>query len=131
MDWLKEARNPMVIVGGGGWSAQAAKDLGRFASAQGLPVGTSFRCQDYIDNRHPSYVGDVGIAPNPEVGALVADSDCILVLGARLGEMTSGGYELFDIPTPRQKIIHIHADPNEIGRVYRPEIGLACQSANF
>ncbi|XXK31042.1 thiamine pyrophosphate-binding protein [Rhodobacteraceae bacterium nBUS_24] len=131
IDRLKVAHNPMVIVGGGGWGARAAKDLGSFAAALGLPVGTSFRCQDYIDNRHPNYVGDVGIAPNPELATLVAKSDCILVLGARLGEMTSGGYELFDIPNPRQMIIHIHADPNEIGRVYRPEFGLACQSGEF
>lgn len=131
IDQLTAARNPMVIVGGGGWSAQAAKDLESFAAALGLPVGTSFRCQDYIDNRHPNYVGDVGIAPNPDLADLVAQADIILVIGARLGEMTSGGYTLFDIPNPKQKIIHVHADPNEIGRVFRPEVGIACRSDEF
>lgn len=131
IDQLKAARNPMVIVGGGGWSAQAAKNLESFAAALGLPVGTSFRCQDYIDNRHPNYVGDVGIAPNPDLADLAMQADTILVIGARLGEMTSGGYTLFDIPNPSQKIIHVHADPNEIGRVFRPEVGIACRSDEF
>ena len=128
---LKIAQDPFVIVGGGGWSQEAADHLCRFASALGLPVGASFRCQDYIDNRHPNYVGDVGIAPNPDLEELVKKSDCVLILGARLGEMTTSGYSLFDIPNPSQCILHVHADPNEIGRVYRPQIGLACTASDF
>lgn len=128
---LRSAQRPFVVVGGGGWSSEAARDLGDFAAALGLPVGASFRCQDYLDNRHPNYVGDVGIAPNRELAQQVRNSDCLLVLGARLGEMTSSGYSLFDIPNPKQDLIHIHADADEIGRVYRPEIGLACRAADF
>ncbi len=131
IDRLKIAQDPFVIVGGGGWCQEAADHLGRFASALGLPVGASFRCQDYLDNRHPNYVGDVGIAPNPDLAERVKKSDCVLVLGARLGEMTTSGYSLFDIPNPNQSIIHIHADPDEIGRVYRPQIGLACKASDF
>ncbi|MAI59336.1 MAG: thiamine pyrophosphate-binding protein [Rhodobacteraceae bacterium] len=128
---LKSAKNPFVIVGGGGWSTQAAIDLGRFASSLGLAVGTSFRCQDYMDNRHPNYVGDVAISPNPELAERVRNADCVLVLGARLGEMTSSGYTLFKVPNPKQKLIHVHAGPDELGRVYQPEIGLACRAADF
>ena len=131
IDRLKIAQDPFVIVGGGGWSQEAADHLCHFASALGLPVGTSFRCQDYLDNRHPNYVGDVGIAPNPDLEERVRKSDCVLILGARLGEMTTSGYSLFDIPNPSQCIFHVHADPNEIGRVYRPEIGLACKASEF
>ena len=131
IDRLKRAQRPFVIVGGSGWSAEAANNLGYFAAALGLPVGVSFRCQDYFDNRHPNYVGDVGIAPNPELAEQVRNSDCLLVLGARLGEMTSSGYRLFDVPNPKQGLIHIHADADELGRVYRPEFGLACRAADF
>jgi acetolactate synthase-1/2/3 large subunit len=131
IDRLKRAQRPFVIVGGSGWSAEAANNLGYFAAALGLPVGVSFRCQDYLDNRHPNYVGDVGIAPNPELAEQVRNSDCLLVLGARLGEMTSSGYRLFDVPNPKQGLIHIHADADELGRVYRPEFGLACRAADF
>ena len=131
IDRLKNAQDPFVIVGGGGWSKEAANHLGHFASALGLPVGASFRCQDYLDNRHPNYVGDVGIAPNPDLAERVKTSDCVLVLGARLGEMTTSGYSLFGIPNPSQSIIHVNSDPNEIGRVYRTQIGLACKASDF
>ena len=128
---LKNAEYPFVIVGGGGWNAQAAVDIGRFAASLGLPVGASFRCQDYIDNMHPNFVGDLAISPNPELIERIQNADCILVLGARLGEITSSGYTLFEVPNPKQDLLHIHADPDEIGRVYRPQIGLACKAANF
>ena len=131
IDRLTSAQRPFVIVGGSTWSAEAAHNLGEFAAALGLPVGASFRCQDYLDNRHPNYVGDVAIAPNPALTEQVRNSDCLLVLGARLGEMTSSGYSLFDVPNPKQSLIHIHADADEIGRVYRPAVGLACRAADF
>ena len=128
---LKDATNPFIIVGGSGWSSEAAKNLGKFAESLGIPVGTSFRCQDYLDNRHPNYVGDVGIAINPYLLTRIKMADCILVLNARLGEMTTGGYTMFDIPKTKPFLIHIHPDPNELGSVYQPDIGLVCNSAEF
>ena len=128
---LKNASNPFIIVGGSGWSLEASKSLGKFAKSLGVPVGTSFRCQDYLDNYHPNYVGDVGIGINPELLKRIKIADCILVLNARLGEMTTGGYSMFDIPKTKQYLIHIHPDPNELGSVYQPDIGLVCNSADF
>ncbi|WP_099825198.1 thiamine pyrophosphate-binding protein [Oceaniglobus indicus] len=127
IDRLSRAERPLVIAGGGGWSAQAATDLGAFADTMGLPVGASFRCQDYLDNRHANYVGDVGIGINPALAQTVRDADVILALGARLGEMTTSGYTLLTPPVTRQSLIHIHADPSEIGRVYRPELAVVGQ----
>jgi acetolactate synthase-1/2/3 large subunit len=131
IDKLKLAKNPFIIVGGSGWSSEAAENLGKFAKSMGIPVGTSFRCQDYLDNRHPNYVGDVGIGINPALLKRITSADCVLVLNARLGEMTTGGYSMFDIPKSRQYLIHIHPDPNELGSVYQPDIGLVCNSAEF
>ena len=131
IDKLKRAKNPFIIVGGSGWSSEAAENLGKFAKSMGIPVGTSFRCQDYLDNRHPNYVGDVGIGINPALLKRIKLADCVLVLNARLGEMTTGGYSMFDIPKPKQYLIHIHPDPNELGSVYQPDIGLVCNSAEF
>ena len=128
---LKNASNPFIIVGGSGWSLEASKSLGKFAKSLGIPVGTSFRCQDYLNNYHPNYVGDVGIGINPELLKRIKMADCILVLNARLGEMTTGGYSMFDIPKTKQYLIHIHPDPNELGIVYQPDIGLVCNSADF
>lgn len=126
---LNEARKPLMIVGGGGWSAEAHQALGMFAKIVQLPVATSFRCQDYLDNRHPNYAGDVGIAINPSLEKRLSEADVLLVLGARLGEMTTGGYSRISVPEPKQRLIHIHADPNELGRVYRPEIAVAARPA--
>lgn len=124
---LATSERPMVIVGGATWDAEAAEALGEFAARMGLPVGASFRCQDFLDNRHPNYVGDVGIGINPELAARVRDADVLLALGARLGEMTTSGYTLLTPPVSAQKLIHIHADPSEIGRVYRPELAVVGQ----
>ena len=131
IDKLKLAKNPFIIVGGSGWSSEAAENLGKFAKSMGIPVGTSFRCQDYLDNRHPNYVGDVGIGINPALLKRITLADCVLVLNARLGEMTTGGYSMFDIPKTTQYLIHVHPDPNELGSVYQPDIGLVCNSAEF
>ncbi|MEQ8294370.1 MAG: thiamine pyrophosphate-binding protein [Roseovarius sp.] len=127
IDRLASAERPMVIVGGATWSAGAATALGEFAQTMGLPVGASFRCQDFLDNRHPNYVGDIGIGVNPALAQRVRDADVVLALGARLGEMTTSGYTLLTPPVAAQALIHIHADPSEIGRVYRPELAVVGQ----
>ena len=131
LERLAAAERPMAIVGGPGWSAEAAAALGRLAEALRLPVGASFRCQDYLDNRHPCYAGDVGIGINPALAERVREADVILALGARLGEITTSGYTLLRPPVPRQALIHVHPDPDELGRVYRPEIAVAARAGAF
>ncbi|WP_366654932.1 thiamine pyrophosphate-binding protein [Fodinicurvata sp. EGI_FJ10296] len=124
-DRLAEADKPFLIVGGGGWSPAARDAVCRFAEAWSLPVGTSFRCQDYIDNDHACYAGDVGIGANPALVDRVKEADLLIVLGPRLGEMTTGGYTVVEAPLPRQSIVHIHADPEELGRVYHTALPIA------
>jgi acetolactate synthase-1/2/3 large subunit len=119
---LAEAQRPIVIVGGGAWNAQACADLVTFAQANALPVGCAFRFQDLLDNAHPHYVGDVGIGINPKLGARIRDADLVIAIGPRLGEMTTGGYALLDAPVPRQRLVHIHADAEELGSVYQAEL---------
>ena len=121
---LKSAEKPLVIAGGGGWTADASAHLAAFAGAFDLPVGVSFRCQDYLDNDHPNYVGDIGIGINPRLGARVKEADLLLVLGARLGEITTSGYDLISIPNPKQTLIHAHPGADELGRVYRPHLAV-------
>jgi acetolactate synthase-1/2/3 large subunit len=121
---LERAERPFAILGGGGWSAQAVDDIRAFIEANDLPAGVSFRRQDRIDNRHPNYAGDVGIGVNPKLERRVREADLLLVVGARLGEMTTGGYSLIDIPRPRQTLVHVHAGAEELGRVYAPELAI-------
>ena len=119
---LEKAERPMMIVGGGGWDREACKRIETFAAKNGVPVGTSFRCQDYFDNRHPNYVGHVGIGIDPSLAARIQESDMVIALGTRLGEMTTGGYTMFDIPRPKQGLVHIHGSAEELGRVYQADI---------
>ena len=119
---LAGAERPLAILGGGGWDAEACGNFRRFAEAYDLPVGVSFRCQSYLDNAHPNYVGHVGIAMSPKLTALVEDADLLLLVGARMGEITSAGYALLDIPKPRQGLVHVYPGAEELGRVYQPAL---------
>ena len=128
---LAHAQRPLAIVGGGGWSAPASEDLGRFAEANALTVAASFRCQDRLDNTHPCYAGDLGLGIDPKLAERVRDADLLLVIGARLGEMTTRGYRLVVPPCPAQKLVHVHPDPGELGRVYQPALAVCAGSAEF
>ena len=119
---LMQAQRPFVIAGGSGWDAASCKALQRFAEGWNLPVGCAFRRQDLFDNRHPNYAGDVGIAVNPALAQRITAADLILCVGARLGEMTTGGYSLLAAPKASQKLIHIHAGAEELGRVYTADL---------
>jgi acetolactate synthase I/II/III large subunit len=119
---LLAAQRPLLIAGGSQWDAQACKALQRFAENWQLPVGNGFRFQDTFDNRHALYAGDVGIGINPKLASRVREADLIIAVGLRLGEMTTGGYTLLQVPRPAQKLVHIHAGPEELGRVYAADL---------
>ena len=128
---LEGAQRPFVLLGGGGWDREACTRLQRWIETQGLGVGTSFRCQDLFDNRSASYIGDVGIGINPKLAERVRDADVLLVIGARLGEMTTSAYTLVQAPVPKQTLIHVHAGAEELGRVYRPALAINSGMAQF
>jgi len=123
-EMLLAARKPFVIAGGGGWTPQSAQALQRFAENWKLPVGNAFRFQDCFDNHHPQYAGDVGIGINPKLAARIKDSDLVLAIGPRLGEMTTGGYTLLTPPKARQQLVHIHASAEELNRVYQADLAI-------
>ncbi len=122
---LAGARKPLLLLGGGTWTDQACADVQRFAEANALPVACAFRFQDLLDNEHPHYVGDVGIGINPKLAARVKEADVLIAFGPRLGEMTTSGYSLLQSPVPRQRLVHIHPDPEELGSVYQAELLIA------
>ncbi|MGI9218477.1 MAG: thiamine pyrophosphate-binding protein [Hydrogenophaga sp.] len=121
---LLAAQRPLVIAGGGGWTPQSAAALQRFAENWQLPVANAFRFQDCFDTHHPNYAGDIGLGINPALAARVRSSDLIIAIGPRLGEATTGGYTLIEAPVPRQKLVHIHASGEELGRVYQPTLAI-------
>ncbi|MFV0294726.1 MAG: thiamine pyrophosphate-binding protein [Hyphomicrobiaceae bacterium] len=128
---LAQSKRPLVIVGGPGWSRDVQKKVEAFAERFDLPVAAAFRFQDYIDNRHASYVGHAGIGLDAKLADAVRNADLLLVIGARLGEMTTSGYTLVDIPNPKSFLIHVHPSGNELGMVYSPDLPINSTAANF
>ena len=121
---LLNAQKPMVILGGSGWTPQAAQAFQRFAENWKLPVANAFRFQDTFDNHHPQYAGDVGLAINSKLAKRIQESDVLLVVGARLGEITTGGYDMLKPPKLPQKLIHIMAGAEELHRVFFADLAI-------
>ena len=121
---LLKSERPFVIAGGGGWTPQSAQALQRFAENWRLPVGNAFRFQDTFDNHHPQYAGDVGIGINPALARRIGESDLVIAIGPRLGEMTTGGYTLLQAPRSKQTLVHIHASAEELNRVYQADLAI-------
>jgi acetolactate synthase I/II/III large subunit len=128
---LRRAERPLAIVGGATWTSATSESMREFFEANELPAGAAFRRQDALDNDSPSYVGDVGIGINPKLTARVRESDLLLVVGPRLGEMTTSGYTLLESPTPAQTLVHVHPGAEELGRVYRAELPILSGMEQF
>lgn len=133
-EMLASSERPLAILGGSGWTRAARHDITAFLEAWSIPTTTGFRRQDRIDNRSPVYAGYAGIGIMPSLAKRIREADLILAIGTRLSEAVTEGYTLLEAPRPKQRLIHIHVDPDELGRVYQadlainasiPELGLA------
>ncbi|RYZ06999.1 MAG: thiamine pyrophosphate-binding protein, partial [Comamonadaceae bacterium] len=110
------------LASASGRCADAVRDLASFARANRLPVACAFRFQDLFDNTDPLYAGDVGLGIQPKLAQRIRDADLLLAIGPRLGEASTGGYTLLDVPRPRQQLVHVHAGVEELGRVYQADL---------
>jgi acetolactate synthase-1/2/3 large subunit len=131
LDLLAAAQRPLIVVGGGGWAEQAGRDVCGFAEPSNVPVAASFRRQDYVDNGSPVYAGALTIGMDPALAQRVEDADVLLALGTRLGEIATQQYSLLAPPRPAQTLIHVHADPDELGRVYEADLPIVSGSPQF
>jgi acetolactate synthase-1/2/3 large subunit len=130
-DMIADAASPIAIIGGAGWNAKARQHFQAFAERIGLPVATAFRRQDAIAPSSPVYAGNLGYGPNPRLVERVRQADLIIAVGARLGEATTDGYTVPSLEHPGQTLVHVHPDPEELGRVYRTDLALACAVDEF
>src|SRR5919106_545399 len=128
---LKEAASPVAIVGGADWSPRAAHHFANFAFRYGIPTAAAFRRQDAIDNKCGVYAGQLGYGPNPKLQQRIRDADLILAVGPRLGEATTDGYTLITPDHPGQTLVHVHPDPNELGRVYHADLPICADMGEF
>jgi len=128
---LAEAERPLVVVGGAPWSAEAHDALTGWCAAGGLPVASGWRRQDYVDNTSGAYVGHLALGADSRLAQRVRDADVLLVIGDRLSEITTAGYTLLRVPNPTQALVHVTADPDELGRVYTPTLAVAASPDTF
>jgi acetolactate synthase-1/2/3 large subunit len=131
MGLLEDAAAPIAIVGGAGWHAKAREHFTEFAERIGLPVAGAFRRQDAIPNSSKVWAGNLGYGPNPKLVQRIKEADLILAVGARLGEATTDGYTLITPDHPGQTLVHVHPDPNELGHVYRADLAICADMAEF
>lgn len=128
---LEAAERPFMIVGGAGWNEQALASIRGFAERYDLPVGVSWRRLECFDNRHPNFAGHVGYGMDGKLARRLEEADLLLAVCTRLDEPTTEGYVHVTCPIPRQKLVHVHPDPNELGRVYRPELAMVADPTGF
>jgi len=128
---LGKAKRPFVILGGTRWDEASVSAFQKAAERWALPVGVSFRRQMLFDHLHPCYAGDVGIGLNPKLAEAIKGADLVLLVGGRFGEIPSSDYTLLKSPYPDQQLVHVHPDPGELGRVYRPTLAINASPAAF
>ena len=121
---VEKAKKPLLMLGGGAWAKDAGEKIAEFANNHSLPIISAFRRQDIVDNLHSNYCGEAGLGMNPKLSARIQAADLILCVGARLGETTTNGYTLIDIPYPKNTLVHVHADANELGKVYQASLAI-------
>jgi acetolactate synthase I/II/III large subunit len=130
-DRLATSHRPVAIVGGSRWDDAGREAIHRFAERFELPMATSYRRGGLFDADHDCYAGDVGLGPNPKLIARIKAADLVLLLGGRLGEVASQQYNLLRTPEPGAPLVHFHADPDELGRIYRPALGVVASPRRF
>jgi acetolactate synthase-1/2/3 large subunit len=128
---LEGSRRPLAIVGGLPWSSDAHDALGRWCTAGGIPVASAWRSQDHVDNTLPCYAGHLGLAADPRLVERLREADVLLVVGARLGDIETGGYRAIEPPGVGTTLVHVHPAPEEIGRVYGPALGIVAAGTRF
>lgn len=128
---LAAAKRPLAVLGGSRWDAHATQRFAAFAERFGLPVAVGFRRQMLLSGEHPAYVGDLSLSADPRLAERVRAADLILLLGSRLSEVASQGYKLLEVPVPAQRLVHVHPDAGELGRVYRADLAINASPAAF
>ncbi|WP_420991704.1 thiamine pyrophosphate-binding protein [Cupriavidus sp. 30B13] len=123
---LRAAQRPLVLLGGTGWSPEGLDSLRRFVEAWQLPVAVTFRHQDMFDNRHPCYVGHLGLGVDPALADSLRSADLVLAVGTRLGDVSTGAYTYLQLPYPAQFLVHVYPANEDLGRVYAPQLPVCC-----
>jgi acetolactate synthase-1/2/3 large subunit len=123
---VQAAERPLIVAGGAFEAPGGREALAALVEAWEIPVALSFRRHDIFSNVHPLYAGELGLA-NPKFQIeTFRQSDLILALGTRFGDVTSQGYSFPDLPSPAQTFVHAYPDDHIVGLHFAPDFGLVC-----
>jgi acetolactate synthase-1/2/3 large subunit len=128
---LTEAERPLLVVGGSGWTVEATANVRSFAEAAGIPLATAVRHQDLVDHRSPVFAGTLGLNTTAGLAEAVADADVLAFVGTRPDALTVDDFQLLDVPVPKQKLLHVHPDPDALQQVHRAELAIVAGPARF
>lgn len=128
---IAAAKRPMIMAGGGGWTQTGISALEKWAETQGLPVAVSLRSQSLMNNLHSNYAGHFSVGPTAYLEQALAETDLLIAVGPRLGEMTTQGYGTLSVPVPKQDLVHVFPQGEELGRVYEPVQAIASDLESF
>jgi len=123
---LGEAKRPLVIAGSELGAGAGRESLLAFLESWQLPTVVSFRRQDLFPNNHRLYAGDMGLRNPDEQLAVFRDADLLLVLGARLSDITTQSYTFPRHVRPEMNLVHVHSDPAVIGTHFAADLAMAC-----
>jgi acetolactate synthase I/II/III large subunit len=120
---IAKSQRPLAVVGGSCWTEAGRAALGVFLLRNDIPVTVGFRRQSHYDGAQANFAGDLGVGSDPGLIRKIKEADLILAIGSRLGDAVTQGYTLLEMAgaTP---IIQVHPDGGEIGRVFRPALGI-------
>lgn len=133
VDLLGKSERPLIICGDSSWNQDTLVLLTRVADRHQIPVAAAFRRQDAFDNTHTNFIGELGLMVSPVLQEYLPAADLLLVIGPRLGEMTTQGYEI--IPPPigftGQQLVHVHPGAEEMNAVFHADISVTSTSLAF
>jgi acetolactate synthase-1/2/3 large subunit len=128
---LRDAERPLLVVGGTGWTVEAVRAVRGFAEAAGVPLATAVRHQDLVDHRSPVFAGTLGLNTTAGLAKLVAEADVLAFVGTRPDALTVDDFDLLDVPTPKQTLLHVHPDPDVLQQVHRADLAIVAGPARF
>ncbi|MEQ5868335.1 thiamine pyrophosphate-binding protein [Sagittula sp. NFXS13] len=128
---LEAAKRPLIFFGGSNWSPEGRAALQAFAEENKIPAVGVFRYHDQFDNHSSCFAGHAGVGMWPSTAKLIREADVVLAINVRFGENSTQGYTLFDVPEPKQTLIHVHGSDLELGKVYQPTLGIHADPSDF
>lgn len=131
LDMIKEAQQPVLLLGGHNWTNEARNVIKHFVESTGLLVATAWRRLELFDNDHPQFIGQVSASMPAHQRRTLEKSDLVIALGTRLCEPTTINYEWLASPIPQQRLIHIYPDGGEINKVCDATLGIVADVNDF